>query len=192
MAKIAMQSPSTRFFYPWPVVLVSSVDADGKPNVMVVAASSICSSNPPTIGVALGTMQYTLSLIQETGDFGANLPSREMLWQTDFCGSHSGRDMNKFEAAGLTVQPSRHIKSPLVAECPVSMECRVVHTVHLGNHDWLIGEIVAVYCDESVLDEEGHFDTSRIHPIFAYWNEYWSVGEKLRDWFFSRAEPRPE
>ncbi len=191
MPKIAMQSPSARFFYPWPVVLVSSVDADGKANVMACAASSVCSSNPPTVGIALGTMQYSLALIQETGDIGANLPSREMLWQVDFCGSNSGRNMDKFEAAGLTVQPATVIRSPLVAECPVSLECKVVHTVHLGNHDWLIGEIVAVSCDQSILDDEGRFDTSRIHPVFAYWNEYWAVGEKLRDWHFSRTEPRP-
>ncbi len=186
MAKRKMDSPSSRYFYPWPLVLVTSVDSDGKPNIMTVAASSICSSNPPTVGVAIGTMQYTLELIQQTGDFGVNLPRRDQVKQVDLCGSVSGRDANKFELAGFTVQEPTVIRSPLIAECPVSMECKVVETVHLGNHDWVIGEIVAVHCDESVLDENGRFDPSKADPIWCFWNEYWSIGEKLAEWHFSR------
>ena len=191
MSKVALKSPTSRFFYPWPVVLVSCIDKDGKPNIITIGASSICSSNPPTVGIAIGTAQYSLGLIKRTKDFGVNLPTRDLLWQTDFCGSHSGRNMNKFEAAGLTVQPSKLIKSPLIAECPVSMECKLIHAVSLGNHEWLIGEIVAVHCDEAILDERGELDTSKVNPIFSYWAEYWSVGERLKDWHFSRTEPKP-
>jgi len=108
--------------------------------------------------------------------------------QVDFCGSKSGRNMNKFEAAGFTVQRSLLIRSPLIEECPVSMECKLIETVHLGNHDWLIGEIVAVYCDESILDEAGNFDPSKCNPLFAFWSEYWSIGAKLADWHFMRRE----
>ncbi len=192
MAKRLMRSPSSRYFYPWPLVLVSCVDENGKPNIITVAAASICSSNPPTVGVAIGTMQYSLGLIQNTQDFGVNLPRRDQLWKADFCGSYSGREMNKFEACGFTVQQPRFIKSPLIAECPVSMECKLIETVHLGNHDWLIGEIVAVWCDEAVVDEHGRLDTAKTDPIFCFWNEYWSIGEKLAEWHYSRRSQPPE
>ncbi|MBC7287136.1 MAG: flavin reductase family protein [Armatimonadetes bacterium] len=188
MAKVQIDTPSSRFFYPWPLVLVTSIDNKGKPNIMTVGASSICSSNPPTVGVAIGTMQYTLELIRQTGDFGVNIPRRDQLRQADMCGTISGREVNKFELAGFTVQEPKLIRSPLIAECPVSMECRVVHTVRLGNHDWVIGEIVAVHCDESVLDSAGRLDTSKCDPIFCFWNEYWSIGEKLNEWHFTRRE----
>ena len=192
MAKITMQSPSSRFFYPWPLSLVSCVDEAGKPNIITIGASSICSSNPPTVGVAIGTMQYSLTLINETRDFGVNLPRQDQLWQADFCGCNSGRSMNKFEAAGFTVQEPTKIKSPLIAECPVSMECKLVETVHLGNHDWVIGEIVAVHCDQSILDENGRFDPTKTDPVLCFWNEYWSIGEKLKSWHYARTEPKPE
>lgn len=191
MSKVKMPSPSSRYFYPWPIVLVSCVDESGKPNIITVGAASICSSNPPTVGVAIGTMQYSLGLIQQSGDFGVNLPRRDQLWQTDFCGSHSGRDMNKFEAVGFTVQQPAVIKSPLIAECPVSMECKVIETVHLGNHDWVIGEIVAVHCDESILDSDGRFDPAKCDPIFSFWTEYWSIGEKIGEWHYTRGQTRP-
>jgi flavin reductase (DIM6/NTAB) family NADH-FMN oxidoreductase RutF len=187
VAKVRLSTPSSRYFYPWPLVLVSCVDRRGKPNIITVAASSICSSNPPTVGVAIGIAQYSRALIEQTRDFGVNLPRRDQLWQVDFCGSVSGRQVDKFEAAGFTVQPATQIKSPLIAECPVSMECKLVHTVHLGHHDWIIGEIVAVHCDEALLDERGEFDTSKCAPIFCFWNEYWSVGE---EWHYSRHQPR--
>ena len=190
MAKVRIDRPTSRYFYPWPIVLVSCVDSEGKPNIITIGASSICSSNPPTVGIAVGTMQYSLELIKQTGDFGVNLPTRAQLWQADYCGSHSGREINKFEAAGFTVQEPAVIKSPLIAECPVSMECKVIETVHLGNHDWVIGEIVAVHCDEEILDEGGRLDTSKCDPIFAFWNEYWSIGERLAEWHYSRTQPR--
>jgi flavin reductase (DIM6/NTAB) family NADH-FMN oxidoreductase RutF len=190
MAKVQIKTPSSRYFYPWPIVLVSCVDDKGKPNIITIGASSICSSNPPTVGIAVGTAQYSLRLIKRTGDFGVNLPRSDQVWQTDFCGSRSGRDINKFEAVGFTVQQAVAIRSPLIEECPVSMECKLIETVHLGNHDWLIGEIVAVHCDETVLDAAGRFDPAKCNPLFAFWGEYWSVGTKLADWHYSSRGSR--
>ena len=188
MPKQLMKSPSSRYFYPWPIVLVSSVDERGKPNIITIGASSICSSNPPTVGVAIGTAQYSLTLIEQTQDFGVNIPCADQLAQTDYCGSHSGRTMNKFEAAGLTPMPSTQITSPLIEECPVSMECKLVDTVNLGNHDWLIGEIVAVHVDDAVLDEQGRFDPANTNPLLGFWGEYWTAGERLEKWHHVRRK----
>jgi flavin reductase (DIM6/NTAB) family NADH-FMN oxidoreductase RutF len=186
MSKQLMPTPTSRYFYPWPVVLVSCVDEDGKPNAITIGASSICSSNPPTVGVAVGVAQYSLGLIERTGDFGVNIPRADQLWATDYCGSHSGRSVNKLQAVGMTAVPSTQIASPLLDECPVSMECRLIHRVNLGNHDWLIGQIVAVHVDESVLDAAGHLDPAKTDPLLSFWGEYWSIGERLDDWHSSR------
>ncbi len=185
MSKQLMPSPSSRHFYPWPITLVSCVDQDGKPNIITIGASSICSSNPPTVGVAIGVGQYSLSLIERTGDFGVNLPNADQLWATDYCGSHSGRGMNKCEAVKLTAVASTQIASPLIEECPVSMECRLIHRVNLGNHDWLIGQIVAVHVDDAVLDENGDLCPGRCNPLLSFWGEYWSIGERLEKWHFA-------
>ena len=186
MAKQLIISPTVRHFYPWPIVLVSCVDDQGKPNIITIGASSVCSSGPPTVGIAVGIRQYSRELIRSTGDFGANLPSTDQLHQTDYCGIHSGRNMNKYEAAGLTPMPSTQITSPLIQECPVSFECKLVHEVNLGSHDWLIGEIVAVHVDDAVLDEAGDLDPSKTDPIMSFWGEYWGLGERLEKWHFAR------
>ncbi len=186
MPKQMVSSPSSRYFYPWAVVLVSCVDADGKPNIITIGASSICSSSPPMVGIAVGVRQYSLTLIEQTQDFGVNIPTAAQVEQTDYCGTYSGRDMNKFEAVGFTPQPSGQIKSPLIDECPVSMECKLAHQINLGGHDWLIGEIVAVHVDEKILDENGELDPAKADPLLSFWGEYWTAGGPLTDWHSSR------
>lgn len=185
--KVRLSSPTMHPFHPWAITLVSCVDEAGKPNAITIGASSVCSARPPTIGVAIGTRQYSLELIQRTGDFGVNIPDRSLVRATDLCGVISGRNCNKFEAVGLTVQEPALIQSPLIAECPVSMECKVVHTAHLGSHDWVIGEIVAVYVAASLMTD-GELDASKLDPLIGTWGQYWSLGPKVEDWMFTRGQ----
>lgn len=185
MSKIVMKTPSIVYYYPWPIVLVSCVDESGKPNIITIGASSVCSAHPPTVGIAVGVRQYSLGLINATQDFGVNLPRSDQLWQADYCGCVSGRTMNKFEAAKFTPQQATKITSPLIRECPVSMECKLIHTLHLGDHDWLVGEVVAVHVDEEILDERGHLDNTKLNPLLSLHGEYWSAGEKLEDWHYA-------
>ena len=186
MGKVQVNGSAIRYFYPWPLVLVSCVDEHGKPNIITIGASSICCAHPPVVGVAIGVRQYSLGLINRTMDFGVNIPTLEQLEQSDVCGSISGRNCNKFEEVGWTPQPSLEIKSPLIEECPVSMECKLVQTAHLGNHDWLMGEIVAVHADEAFLASDGSLDFARANPALSFYGEYWSIGEKAADWHFAR------
>ena len=186
ISKVHMQSVSSSYFYPWPMVMVSCVSPDGKPNIITIGASSVCSSAPPTIGIAVSPQRYSYRLIVETGDFGVNLPSPEQVEATDFCGTHSGRDMDKFAAAGLSVQPPALIRSPLIAECPVSLECRLRDVVVLGSHHWVIGEMVAAHVDQRLLDAQGRFSPSAQHALFCFGGDYRRVGEQIALWFFTR------
>ena len=186
MAKRLTDSPTSRYFYPWPICLVTTIGAEGRPNIITIGASSICSSNPPIVGVAIGQAQYSLELIKETGDFGVNLPSADQMKQTDICGTRSGQTVDKFSACGFTVQPGSQIRSPLIEECPVSMECELVQSVALGNHEWVMGRIVAVHVDEEILDEASNLDSGKAQPLLGVWGEYWSIGEKLGDWHYTR------
>ncbi len=188
MSKTVTSSATTRYFYPWPISLVSTVDEDGKPNIITIAASSICSSSPPSVGVAIGTAQYSLTLIERTGDFGVNLPRAGQVSEVDYCGSHSGRTVDKFQAVEWTPQPSTIITSPLIEECPVSMECKVVQKVPLGSHTWVIGEIVAVHIEEELLGPGGTLDIPAAEPLLAFWGEYYGLGEKIADWHHSRTQ----
>ena len=181
MARIVIDRPDNRHFWPWPLVLVSCVDAAGKPNIITIGASSVCSAHPLVIGVAMGVRQYSYELIKATGDFGVNIPDTSQLYGSDYCGSVSGRRTNKFEDLGWTPQPAVKIASPLIAECPLSLECKVVEVAHLGSHDWVMGEAVAAHVDERILDGD-EIVWERTDAVWSFFGEYWSVGEKLCDW----------
>lgn len=186
MAKVRMDRPSASYFYPWPLVLVSCVSGDGKPNIITIGASSVCSSNPPTVGIAIKPGRYSYGLIKASGDFGVNIPGPGQLEAADRCGWLSGADVDKFAETGLTLQPSQVIASPMVAECPVSLECRLVEVVALGSHDWLIGEVVAAHVDEVLLDGNGRFRPRSDQALFCFGGDYRHVGDPVARWFFTR------
>jgi flavin reductase (DIM6/NTAB) family NADH-FMN oxidoreductase RutF len=83
----------------------------------------------------------------------------------DYCGIVSGRDVDKFKATGFTPVPGTRVKTPLIKECPVNMECEVRQILKLGAHDLFLAEIVANHIDEEVLDEKGRLDVNRIKPL---------------------------
>ncbi len=186
MAKVLIDRPNNGHFYPWPLVLVSCVSEEGVPNIITIGASSVCSAHPLIIGVAMGIRQYSYELMQATGDFGVNIPHTDQLFGADYCGGVSGRRTDKFADLEWTATPAAKITSPLIEQCPVSLECKIVEIAHLGSHDWVMGEAVAAHVDESILDGDG-IAYDRTDPVWSFFGEYWSVGEKLCDWH--GAEP---
>ncbi len=128
----------------FPVVLVT-VDR----NIMTAAAFSFFSFEPPCVMVGILPENLTYELISAAGEFGINIPTRDQLDAVRLCGSLSGRVADKFAEAGLTPQSGNVISSLLVAECPVNLECRVVHRVPFqGSHAWFVGQIEAVHIAE--------------------------------------------
>lgn len=109
---------------PVPVVLVSCGSME-QPNVLTVAWTGILSSDPPKTYVSVRPSRFSYALIKASGEFVINLPSSYLIRIVDFCGVKSGRDIQKFEVCNLTVSPSAKVSAPSVAECPVSLECRV-------------------------------------------------------------------
>ena len=182
-------NPSIVHFYSWPLVLVTCADAEGRPNIIALAASSPCSYAPPTIGIAVAPPRFSHHLIAESGEFGLNIPAAAELEKADLTGSISGRECDKFAEAGFTPMASTRIAAPLIAECPINFECKVVHTAKLGSHDWFIGEIVAVHADGGLV-EGGQIDRSRVNGVVCWWGEYFAPGPKLAEWNFSLKRKR--
>ena len=175
-------------FYSYPFVLVTCADEEGKPNIIAIGASAPCSYNPPTIGIAVALQRYSHGLIAGRGEFGVNIPRAADLEKADLCGCVSGRDTDKFAAAGFTAIPGRAIAVPMIAECPVNLECRLVHTANLGSHDWFIGEVVSARADADVVTGEGQVDRDRIDGVFSTWGQYYAPGRKLERWGFAGEE----
>jgi flavin reductase (DIM6/NTAB) family NADH-FMN oxidoreductase RutF len=150
----------------FPVVLVTV----GR-NIMTAAAFHFYSFEPPCVMVGIRPDNLTYEMIIEKQEYGINLPTAAQLEIVRLCGSISGRDADKFEQAGLTPEKGTVIDSYLIAECPVSIECRVVHEVDFpGTHRWFVGRIEAAHIEEGFSREW----------CLMYWpREYRGVGELL-------------
>lgn len=172
--------------YPTPVVMVTCVDKEGKPNIITLAWVGIVCSDPAMIGIAIRPSRYSNSLIKESEEFVVNIPTVELAKKADYCGHVSGRDTDKFEETGFFVVSPSKIKTPLIEECPMNIECEVRQTISLGAHDLFIGEVVAVHVDESILDERGEIDYSKAKPFVFNQREYWSLGEQIGSFGYSQ------
>lgn len=172
--------PRLRFDFPTAIVVVScSATEKGRPNLIAVGAISHACIDPPMLGIAIGHTRYTYQVISRADGFAVNVPSRDQAKIVDYCGSVSGRKIDKFKACNLTPLPSTKISSPGILEFPLNIECGMRKSVKLGSHSFYFGEIVAVHCDESILNDRGKIDKSKLQPMCAFLESYWCLGEPV-------------
>ena len=165
--------------YPIPAVLVSAVDAEGRPNVMTAAWAGTVCSDPVMVSVSIRKSRYTHALISRSGEFVISLTTERLARAADYCGVKSGRDVDKFAAMHLHPSPSRKVAAPGVAESPVCLECRVTQVLELGSHDMFVAEVVSTDVDPQYLDARGRFDLDRAHLIAYSHGGYFALGDCL-------------
>ena len=182
MPKISLKPGN--FLFPLPLCLVTAGPPE-RPNIITLAwAGSLC-SEPPIMGISIRPSRHSHPLVAGASEFGLNVPSVEMLRAVDYCGTVSGRETDKWKAMELTPAPARIIKTALIAECPLNLECQVVQTVRLGSHDLFLGKVVAVHADEALVDARGEIDLERARPIAYGSHAYWNLGGRLARQGFS-------
>ena len=170
--------------YPMPTTLVGAM-VEGKPTFITIAHVGIMDLGSVSLG--MNKMHYTNAGIKESGTFSVNIPTVEMVKETDYCGLVSGKNVDK--AALFEVFYGNLKTAPMIEECPINMECRLVQTVDFPRHDIFIGEIVEAYCQERYLTE-GIVDFSKVQPILFAMNDksYWKLGERLaRAWHVGKG-----
>ncbi len=175
----------TTILYPVPAVLVSC-GAGERANIITLAWVGTLCSDPPLVGISVRPSRYSHGLIKETSEFVINLPSADQVRWVDYCGVVSGRDVDKWAACGFTPAPATEVQVPIIAECPVNIECRVRRTLTLGSHDLFIGQVMIVQVDEAVLDERGRLNFARARPFAFLGREYRLVGELLGTFGYSK------
>ncbi|MBT7702565.1 MAG: flavin reductase family protein, partial [Verrucomicrobia bacterium] len=127
--------------HPSPAALITSVSEDGKPNIITLGeVFNISISNPVILGIAIAKPRYSHELICATREYVVNLPTAGMVEVVDRCGSVSGREVDKFAEFRLTPLPAEKVRPPLIAECPINVECRVLDIIEVGDHDLFLGE----------------------------------------------------
>ena len=171
--------------YPLPAVMVSCGREGERPNIITVAWTGTICTNPPMLYISVRPQRYSYDILCETGEFVVNLTTKKLAKATDYCGVRSGRDVDKFKETGLTAVPALHVKSPMIAESPVNIECRVTEKKELGSHHMFLAEVLAVHVDEGYLDEKGRFRLNESGLIAYSHGEYLGLGKEIGTFGYS-------
>jgi flavin reductase (DIM6/NTAB) family NADH-FMN oxidoreductase RutF len=186
-----MENPSV-LLYPTPVVLLTCIDSEKNPNIITLAWVGVAASDPPMIAVGIRPSRHSHKLISETEEFAINIPTEELLQESDWIGRVSGRNHDKFKETKLTPEPASIIQSPLIKECPVSLECKLHKVVSCGSHDLFLGEVIATHIEQEVLDSDNRVDFYQANPFVFNRGEYWSLGKMLKFMSFTKSKSEEE
>jgi flavin reductase (DIM6/NTAB) family NADH-FMN oxidoreductase RutF len=130
-----------------PVYLVSC-EHSAKKNIISVGMFAYFSGKPTLVGVGIGPSRFSYGLIQKSRAYVVNIVDDKLVEAVKICGENSGRDVDKFELAKLTAVPASRVSAPLIEESPLSIECKVVQVIEVGDHVWFIGEVLAIHIRE--------------------------------------------
>lgn len=164
--------------YPTPALLIGA-NVDGKPNFMTAAWAGIANSEPPMISVAIRHIRHTLKGIKQNMTFSANIPSTDLVMETDYCGIIPGTKADKAKDCKFKVFYGKLESAPLIEQCPVNLECKVVHMLDLGTHLLVIGKIEETYVSDSCLTNDRP-DVTKIKPLIFTMSptrQYQALGE---------------
>jgi flavin reductase (DIM6/NTAB) family NADH-FMN oxidoreductase RutF len=132
-----------------PVVLLTT-SRQGRRNVMPMTWHTMMEFTPPLVGCVVSNRNHSFEALRKSGRCVLNIPTVKLIKTAVACGNVSGRSVDKFESLGLTALPARTTEAPLIAECPVNLECRVVDTRLVRAYNFFILEVVKAWRDAGV------------------------------------------
>lgn len=168
------------YLFPMPVLMISTYGDGDVVDVMNMAWGGVCAENMVSLNIGEG--HKTAENIKKRGAFTLSIADIPHMEAADFFGIASGNKMaDKFERTGLTAVRSRKVDAPIVDEFPLTLECRVVEAKNEVYGFHVIGEIVGVLADESVLDGDGTVDPSKLNAFVfdQFRHGYYAIGEKI-------------
>jgi flavin reductase (DIM6/NTAB) family NADH-FMN oxidoreductase RutF len=163
------------WFFPRPVLLVSTRDRTGKDNIITVSWAGVACSTPPMVTVSIRKSRLSHATICETKEFVVNIPTSKQLNLVDLCGTASGKDVDKFSKLGVGKHPSTVVAAPGILECPINLECQVRHMLPLGSHDLFVAEIVNTHAQHAVLGADGDINDEALDCLAWGSEEFFRV-----------------
>ena len=126
---------------PGPVVLVTT-SLKGKPNVMTMSWHMMVDFEPPILACVISNRNYTFNILKKTKECVINIPTVELATKVVKVGNSSGRTIDKFKKFQLTQEPASFVKAPLISECYVNLECKVVNMKMATKYNIFILEVL--------------------------------------------------
>lgn len=166
--------------YPMPVLMIATYDEAGKVDVMNAAWGNI--SAPDKIALFISEPHKTTKNIRKVKAFTVSLADEAHLKEADFFGIASGNNMeDKFERTGLTAVKSDKVNAPIIEEFPLVMECELAEIVETENLHAVVGKIVNVAAEESVISDNGKVDPAKLNAVVFdnFQSGYYTLGEKV-------------
>jgi flavin reductase (DIM6/NTAB) family NADH-FMN oxidoreductase RutF len=159
---------------PRPIAWVTTLDPEGRVNLAPFSFFNAFGANPPVVVFSPtrrrdGSVKDTLLNVEATGEFVLNAAVESLSEAVNLTSSEIPRGQSEVELAGLSLAPSTKVRPPRVAESPVHMECRLRQVVPVGDGpisaNLVIGEVVLIHVDDSVLDDRGRVDPRKLRTI---------------------------
>jgi flavin reductase (DIM6/NTAB) family NADH-FMN oxidoreductase RutF len=167
--------------WPHPAVLVGAV-VDGQPDFAAVVWAGVAASNPASVSIALQPLRHSLRGIYQNRTFSVNVPSVDLVKETDYCGLVSGKDTDKVKDCGFTVFYGDLKNAPMIEQCPVNMECEAIHFLDLGSHIMVVGKVIQTHFNDDCFTL-GRPDMAKVRPFVFGPGRYHAVGEVFADAF---------
>ena len=187
MAKVSWKGGA--LVAPLPPVMVSCGKDESK-NIITVAWTGIVNTIPPRTYISVRPSRHSYNIIRESGEFVINLTPASLIRAADYCGMYTGAKKDKFRECSLTPEECENVDCVAIAECPLSLECRVYDIIELGTHDMFLADIVGVRVDESLLHKNGKLCIERADLGAYAHGEYFALGRRLGKFGFSAAKPK--
>jgi len=163
MRKVRLSTGISTF--PMPAAVIS-VGTGEEANLITLAYVGKVCFKPPIVVISIQPRRHSYQLIEKFGEFVINYPTTDQLREIDYCGTRSGRDVNKWEELNLTKERGFVVQVPMVKEFPWNMECKVIKRTELGSHVCYFGEVVATHSDPQFVKNDT-LDPDKIN-CFAY------------------------
>ncbi len=158
-------------------ILIVGASVDGKPNFMEVGGGGSVSTEPPMIALPIRHQRHTLKGIMAHMTLSVNVPSVDLAREADYCGIISGANRDKVEDCQFSIFYGKLATAPMIEQCPVNMECSVVHILGSKSHAIIIVRVDATYISEEYL-KDGSPNYADLEPLlwFGGRKDYVGVG----------------
>ena len=169
---------------PLPPVLVTCGTME-EANIITIAWTGICNTVPPKTSISVRPQRQSYQIIRDSGEFVIHLTPASLIRAADWCGIHTGRKADKFAKWNLTKEPASVVAPPLIAQCPLALECKVDRILPLGSHDMFLSDIVAIDVEDSLIDAAGKLHLERAQLAAFLHGAYYTLGSQIAAFGFS-------
>jgi flavin reductase (DIM6/NTAB) family NADH-FMN oxidoreductase RutF len=180
--KIQIDKTTTPIVSPAAVISVGNWE---EANLITLAWVARVVSEPPVMSISIRPSRHSFPLIEKLGEYVINVPSTENIREMDFCGTRTGKKINKWNELKLTKEKGIHVKVPLIKEFPINIECKVIKNLKHGTHSIYLGEVLAVHVDEKMLKVDKLDPLKQNQIVYIAGNYYGLIKEPLERHGFS-------